>query len=805
MSDAAPQSDVVDRTGKVTLVDPEGQLVRVPAENAAAALADGYSKPGDEQILESVNEQYFGGTAGTIEASVLGGLRGATLGLSDAALKGLGVASSEHLSTVREQSPTASLVSEIGGSVAGSFIGGAPAGLVARAGSVATKATGSALTGLAARGLAGRVAAKGLATAAGGALEGAAYGAAQAVDESVLGDTELTAEKVLAHAGWGAVIGGTAGGVLGGGLELGGAVAKKAAEKAAAKLGGGNVKEWLEQVSAESAVKATGARGADIQKLGTDEKVRQIGDDLRNYTTKDGEKVLQFGDKADDLLPRIKKAKGEVTNDLGDLRAKVDDFVRKNPGEAWDVGEYLANVRKEVLEPLYESGVPSVRAKGKKVLRELGPLQKAWGDGRKLSPKTLTKLRQDLADVVYPKRPPGGGLPPQPPAHAAELMKAERLLEDFIEKNTDLAAQKMGGEAMAGRYKELRRLSESFIKAEKLAEKASKQDLGNRSPFSLTDYLSGGFGGVAAATLGVPAMITAAGAAVGNKLLRERGRAVASIVADKAARLRILQGASQSFDAQVTKAVDAFIAKSGTAALRAVPGAMRAIQETPIAAPLRRVAGDKQDDRRTAYKKRIAELRDLSTNPEGVSKRLATSLRHVVDAAPNVATLVQAKTSQAAKFLIDKAPKNPMPPTGFSVMREWEPSDSEIAKWSRYYEAVSNPMSVLDGLRSGTISQEGVEALKVVYPKLYDYVKRKVIERVSEVDTPPPYRDRISLSILFDVPLDPTMRPEFIGMVKAQHEAQQQQQPPQQGGGSGSAQSKYAAALMTPSQRLLER
>ncbi len=779
MTDAAAKT--------VTLVSPDGEVGRVPVENVARALELGFTKPNEGQIRESVNRQYFGGTEGTIEATGLGLLRGATVGLSDLALKGAGVASSEHLRTVKEQSPTASLVSEIGGNLAGTLIGAAPAGLISSAGTATAKAAGGALGGLAARGLAGRVAAKGLATAAGGALEGAIYGAAQAVDESVLGDTELTAEKVLAHAGWGSVFGGTAGAVLGGGLELGGAVAKKAAEKVSEKLGEGGVKEWLRNFAEERALKATLGRQKRAFDL-LETKGRR--EEAQSYLL---DKIgIEAGDTTESIAEKLAAKQGDLKGQLQAVVKTVDEATEASPLQRLSPRQVANRVEEEVAAPLGK--LAAERDTHALVQREIEAIHDL-GNGGMSFQDALEQRQAYQGKIKYAKI---NGLTSTEQAYN----KIAKIWNDVIDEHVEPVLAGLGYPEAQGAYRSLRH---EFSLVSDLTDYAVNRVRGNEAIRFVqpSDYGVGAAVGVMTGGASTAAgLAKGAVAGVAHKIVRERGNAVLASIADKASRLRVLERSAQSFDAQVTKAVDTFIQKAAPATLRVVPAATRIMQETPLAAPLKRVAGD---DKRAAYKKRVAELRHLSTDPKGFADQLATSLRHVTDAAPKLATVIQAKTSQAAAFLLEKAPKNPLPPTGFSVLKEWEPADSQIAKWARYYAAVADPMSVLEDLKSGTVSQEGVETLKVVYPKLYDYVKRKVIERVSEAETPPPYRDRISLSILFDVPLDPTMRPDFIAMIKAQHDAQQQQQPLQQGGGSGSAQSKYAAAMMTPSQRLLER
>ena len=763
---------------RVALYRPDGTMVTMGTEDAPSAFQDGYTYAPQTELRAKEIEDKYGVIGSKLLAGGAGVARGLTFGLSDRALRNVGV-EAKTLRDLEEGAPYTSGVGEAVGTIAplvlsggtGAAVKGAslagPSLLAKGATAVGKRAVGAiGLEG--ATSILGRAGAKAVELGVGGAIEGAAYGAGHAISEDALGRADLNAESLIANVGLGAAIGGTAGGVLGGFSSLVGSGSKRLAGALEEKFSGSLVGQ-LDEIANESAVKATGARGSDIQKLGTAAKIKQIGEDLRGYTLEDGRKLLEFADDAEGLLAKLHVARQEATSGLGGFRKQVDGFVRANPDEAFDVGEYLSRVRKEVLEPLAESGVPSVRAKGKQVLRELAPTQKAWEAGREFSPKTLTKLRQDLADVVYPKRPPGGGLPPQPPAHAAELMKAERILEGFIEENTERVVQKMNPE-MAGEYARLRRLSESFIKAEKLADKAAKQNLGNRS-ISLTDYLAG-LGG--AATGGVGGMALAAGAALVNKVLRERGRSAVAVIADKATRLQAIQRASVAVEKRLDKAITGLVSRQ--------PGLRMATQAPHVTQALLGMAfapmhASETKDRKGAAKQRSRELARLITDPKYMADRISISLHGVEEAAPAISGQVALTAAKAVQFLHARAPKDP---GGTSTLQplldDWEPNDQEVATFERYVRAALNPLSVLDDLEAGSLTKEGVETMRELYPQLHEMTLRKITERLAEKKDKLPYSDRINLSLLFGVPTDDTVRPGFIARTQAMWRAQPKQE-----------------------------
>lgn len=225
----------------VTARKPDGTLVRIPASSVGLAKSKGYELQSAEQLATAKKEKAYGGTSGEALAGLAAAGRGATFGLSDAALTGSGLVAPETLAGLKEVNPTASMVGEIAGQ-AGSALAMPGGGLVGLAGKA-----GSAVGGLAAKalaptgvGLASRIAARALPATVGSAIEGAAYGVGVTISEKALGDPAPVAEKLISNVGLNALLAGGVGGglstlgVLGG--SLAGGIRNKLGKKAAAAI-----------------------------------------------------------------------------------------------------------------------------------------------------------------------------------------------------------------------------------------------------------------------------------------------------------------------------------------------------------------------------------------------------------------------------------------------------------------------------------------------------------------------------------------------------------------------------------------
>ena len=101
-----------------------------------------------------------------------------------------------------------------------------------------------------------------------------------------------------------------------------------------------------------------------------------------------------------------------------------------------------------------------------------------------------------------------------------------------------------------------------------------------------------------------------------------------------------------------------------------------------------------------------------------------------------------------------------MPVNPFSK-RTYQPSEQEMYKFKKYLEAVQNPLVVMQHLKRGQISREGVEAISFVYPELYVEMQGNVFKQLDkkvEVD----YEQRLQLGILMGIPTDRALEPAAV-------------------------------------------
>lgn len=243
-----PATAPADTAPRISVVDPNGQLVTIPSSQLDAATKQGYAVASQARIAaaqpKSLGDQLYN-IGETSEAGLRGLLRGGTAGLSDVAeTRAAGAIGNvlgqpgwqrdeeEQIARLKEEHPIASGLGEAGGLIGGTLLGGTEAGLATKAlnpmraiesaGTLAegiASRAGSAL-GLSSANVLGRAGQAAIRLGARGAAETAIYTGTNELSEEMLGEPGLNAEKILAAGLEGAKGGALFGMALGAGGSL---------------------------------------------------------------------------------------------------------------------------------------------------------------------------------------------------------------------------------------------------------------------------------------------------------------------------------------------------------------------------------------------------------------------------------------------------------------------------------------------------------------------------------------------------------------------------------------------------------
>lgn len=800
----------VEQGASLNMLDDTGAPVKIAAENVQHALAAGYQVEGQgtAEARQARREHTTGGQMALAGAE--GVARGATLGLSDAALVGtLGDDYRKGAQARQENNRLVAGAGEVVGAVGGALATGglfSAVGAPARGVAALGRATEAGVAGLVGEGagVLGRAGARALALGASGAVEGSLYGAGQAVSRAALDGTELSAEKVMASMGEGALMGGAGGAVLGG--AIGGF---KGAAQAASKSK--SFSQGARELANESALKAAGAQGSDFRRIvgrrtgeAAEKRVDELGQELLHYEFKtgprQGQQLFRAAVKAEDLVDDVVYARQETGEALGAIREKLDGVFAQRPELAPDVKKYLTRVDDEVLAPLRESSVPAIRARADRVEEQLAGLRERVDaresmltaepqrvrlpDGSiemrpRVAPepptfRELEQVRRDLRDVFQPPKSSAGGIPTQPPEHAAYLEKAERILSDELDNSAERAIEATGGNA--AEYSGLKKQYANLRDIEDLTTKAQLQQAGNRA-VSASDYATGtGLGIGALMTGNVGAIGYGIAASVAHKLIRERGRSTLAVLADS------VSGMNSGLDSAAKR----FAGALSDAPRRAVTPVALATGETV-----------------KRYQEAIAAVEDYKT-PEGAQARLAAPVQRFIAEYPSLATSVQGQIGKGYDFLASKMPTvSTRAATSFTPdVTESRVPVPEMNKFLRYWRGVTKPGEVIEDLSSGKLDRQGLEAIKQVFPSTFGELRTRVMQYAAERGDEMPFQQRILLSLVFDFEGDKVMTPAYAKDVQSAYEPTPDAP---ESGRTGQLSPKIADDMQTETQRVAQR
>lgn len=181
-------------------------------------------------------------------------------------------------------------------------------------------------------------------------------------------------------------------------------------------------------------------------------------------------------------------------------------------------------------------------------------------------------------------------------------------------------------------------------------------------------------------------------------------------------------------------------------------------------------------DRVERYREIRDNLETMVADIATLGESIANSTKDVQRAAPVTADAIMRTATNAVTFLTSKLPVEQNAYDVYSG-RSRVPTDTELGKFDRYYNAVIDPSAVINGIASGMTTPEAIEALREVYPETYNELLFMIADRASKSKEGIPYSTRVMLSMLTGAGVDSSMRPETIMMLQGiSQEAEQEAQ-----------------------------
>ncbi len=191
----------------------------------------------------------------------------------------------------------------------------------------------------------------------------------------------------------------------------------------------------------------------------------------------------------------------------------------------------------------------------------------------------------------------------------------------------------------------------------------------------------------------------------------------------------------------------------------------------------------------------IAGVKKAAESPEVMAARATDVVGSDLHrAAPKTAMAAGAVVARAVTYLATQAPQG-YQPTGITAGKEPRKfSEMELTKWNRTASAVKDPIQTVANAKHGHMTRDGVQALKFVYPRMYEELRGHVLQQLADMErsgklSKMPYEQKAMMGALLDIQPDDTFAPKFIAMLQASKagSAQPAENPsttsPQKGGG----------------------
>ena len=185
------------------------------------------------------------------------------------------------------------------------------------------------------------------------------------------------------------------------------------------------------------------------------------------------------------------------------------------------------------------------------------------------------------------------------------------------------------------------------------------------------------------------------------------------------------------------------------------------------------------EDVEKTYKVRADRVANFVADPAGAIDRMEQATASIYPTAPGVTGSMYNTATRAMTFLDSKIPRSPVPTKPLSP--QWIPSKAEIGVFNRYYDVVEDPLVILKQVKQGTLTSESLEALTVVYPKLYQSMREEFVERIAETNGKIPYQTKMMLSMFMGEDLDDSTTSEAIAANQMAYAAKPDQAEPGQG------------------------
>jgi len=779
-----------------------GQLGQIaPQEVHQAITQGGYKLPSQAELTEASNEAKYGDTASGLRAAEEAAIGTATFGLGREALNKLGLSTPEGQAQRAARNPVASTLGGIAGIAAPLALGDLAAPLAGADAlnpvvGIAKVSQGAAK---AAEGVLGRAGAAAL----GSAVEGAAYGAGNVLNEHALGSPNLNAQSILSQVGMTSLLMGTLGGagvlakpylpeILGGASKSVSNLAESAAGipeglsktedllSSGMSSASGVPKENIDALirdrhimaqtpEAKAAVASEFADSLAETKQTIDKALKVANKEVRGAET---EKLL-VGTDPSRIYEEGTANLAQVDNAVRTMRSEPDLY---SPRLARETELVRDGLQKRIAEAQSPHDIFEALNTAKQTLDENMPYGKMIAEGDRKSIQVLTDLRGQLRTSLENPEVFGEAGSRQAAFNNAqhEYLQADKALAKALGEKVP---NKGAGMTWQPKATKMNTYLNQISDPRGVGKSEALENWFNASK-NLTDQMEASYKALPEkqfdrqAVDSVLSKAQSAQAAAQKQAAVEANRKMIQNITGQQSGLPgagllgfatghpivgAALGAAKALrnpvqTVQTLANIERLLGRTQTVIKSGIAGIVKH-EGAEATASLEKELGDNVLSMKN-YKKRIEMIKEAAANPEALAGRIGDATSHLAPHAPDTVSAMGIAASAAVAFLASKLPQTPDPgPYG----HEWEPSSTEIAKFNRYYQGVQNPLSILKDAQNGSLSPETLEAAAAVHPELYTHIQTQLMQKSAQKGVTLPYQSKMMISMILGQNVVPSL------------------------------------------------
>jgi hypothetical protein len=188
-------------------------------------------------------------------------------------------------------------------------------------------------------------------------------------------------------------------------------------------------------------------------------------------------------------------------------------------------------------------------------------------------------------------------------------------------------------------------------------------------------------------------------------------------------------------------------------------GQVSKIEPTKTVSAVVRLLEDDSKTRSDVYNELRKKLGGKNGDPGSAANEIAAATNGLNQGgAPQIAGHFTTKLSTALGYLNEQIPKPSQVETPF-FKPVYKPTDAEIGQFERKLSVVMDPFIALEALKNNSLTKDHVEALRVVYPKIYQSMQNRIVNHLTESPKSFSYQQRLKLSLFMGMDTDGSLDP----------------------------------------------